>query len=79
MFIFQISERMSIKHEFDSCNELELLDRIDRLVLPLYDHLQNGVPYPPVGYDHSKPRIKYAGIDKFFDKTRTYVLKRNEF
>ena len=57
-------------------NELEILDKIDRLVLPYYDHLYRGAPYPPIGYDHSQPRVTYIGIDEFMIDTEVYVKQR---
>ena len=70
---------MSIKSDFDHKNEIELLDRIDGLVLPLYNHLKYQEPYPPVDYDHSKPRVRYIGMDGYLKRTRTHVYDRNKF
>ena len=60
----------------DIANELELLDRIDRLTQPMYAHLYRGDPYPPKGYDFSQPRVSYIGIDEFMDETEVYAKQR---
>ena len=78
-FPFQISVIMSIKLPFDSPNDVDLLDLIDGLTLPLYNHYQYGDPYPPVGYDHSQPRVRYTTTEPFMKKTRVYVLDRNVY
>ena len=70
---------MSIKLPFDSPNDVDLLDLIDGLTLPLYNHYQYGDPYPPVGYDHSQPRVRYTTTEPFMKKTRVYVLDRNVY
>ena len=57
-------------------NELEILDKIDRLVQPYYAHLFRGDPYPPVGYDHSQPRVSYLGIDEFMQEAEQYAQLR---
>ena len=69
---------MSLNLEIDTPNEIQLLDMIDGLTLPLYNHYKYGEPYPPVGYDHSKPRVRYVTTDGYMEKTREYVLKRND-
>ena len=69
---------MSIKSDFDHKNEIELLDRIDGLVLPYYNHIKYNEPYPPLDYDHSKPRVKYIGMDGYLKKTREYILTRKK-
>ena len=67
---------MSIKLEFDSPRDTDLLDLIDGIVLPAYNHVHYGDPYPPAGYDKTQPRIRYTTIEPFLQKTRTYVLDR---
>ena len=67
---------MSLNHEFDSPNDVELLDRIDGVVLPYYNHHKYGDQYPPAGYDFSKPRIPCDTTPAYMEKTRKYVLKR---
>ena len=57
-------------------NELEILDKVDRLVQPYYAHLFRGDQYPPAGYDHSQPRVSYLGIDEFMQEAEEYAQLR---
>ena len=67
---------MNIKQDFDNLSEQNLLDTIDGLVTPMYNHLKRGAPYAPEGYDHSQPRVQYTGIETYLPDAKKYAFTR---
>ena len=68
---------MNIRQDYDNLTEQQLLDTIDGLVTPMYNHLKRGAPYPPEGYDFSQPRVRYTGLEDYIPDAKKYAIERN--
>ena len=67
---------MNIRQDYDNVTEQQLLDTIDGLVTPFYNHLKRGAPYPPEGYDPEKHELKKTGIEDHMKEAEKYVFER---